>query len=368
MKYFISIGDFQYYLKKHYQIYHRPARMQDMMLSLMRQGALKTEISPMPLPDLGDDFAENDFIQLWDNQYLQFTDPSSSSGKNPTENVIIPPHQDIADLKHFRYLDNGGLHVHDFFEMNYVFQGSCCFYFKEELHQMQEGELCLIAPDSPHDITVSDDNSVVLTLAVRKSTFQTAFGSLLSQNDLISLFFRSNFSSDAKPNYLLFFTGQQKSIRTILKNLLLELWRPDINNTCCISWMHLLLTFVLRHHSDTVLYDNFQANENFSLILHYIRHHYQNLTLKNLAAFFHYTEPYLSSLIKNNTGKTYTQLIKEIRIQQAKKYLQNTDLKIAEIAERIGYHSADHFTNTFCAEMGMPPSQWRSTKITPGKM
>ena len=106
----------------------------------------------------------------------------------------------------------------------------------------------------------------------------------------------------------------------------------------------------------------------FSLILHYIRHHYQNLTLRNLAAFFHYTEPYLSSLIKNNTGKTYTQLIKEIRIQQAKKYLQNTNLKIAEIAERIGYHSADHFTNTFCAEMGMPPSQWRSTKITPGKM
>ena len=106
MKYFISIGDFQYYLKKHYQIYHRPARMQDMMLSLMRQGALKTEISPMPLPDLGDDFAENDFIQLWDNQYLQFTDHGSSSVKNPTENVIIPPYQDIEGLKHFRYLDS----------------------------------------------------------------------------------------------------------------------------------------------------------------------------------------------------------------------------------------------------------------------
>lgn len=220
--------------------------------------------------------------------------------------------------------------------------------------------LFLIAPDSPHDITISDEDSVVINIIIRKSTFQSVFFDLLSQNNLISLFFRSNFSSDPKPNYLLFFTGQEKSVRSIIKNLTLELWKTDeYTNTCCINWLHILLTFVLRHHSDTALYYNFQANENFSLIINYIKHHYQTLTLTELSSFFHYTEPYLSSLIKENTGKNYSQLIRDLRIRQAKKYLKNTNLKIGEIAERIGYHSPDHFTSTFRSVTGISPSAWR---------
>lgn len=363
MYYYITTGEFQYYLKKHYQIYGHPSDMRSLVLSLMRQDALKKEINAQLLPDLGDEFCDDEFIRLWDQQYLKFANLGPSFQMDATEDFIIPPGRDVHGMKHLRYLDNGGLHSHDFFEINYVFRGTCMFFFKEETHLMQEGELCLIAPDSPHDITVSDDDSVVANIIIRKSTFQTAFFDLLSQNDLVSLFFRSNFSTDAQPNYLLFFTGQEKSIRKIIKNLTLELWKTDTySNTCCINWMHILLTFVLRRHSDTVLYYNFQANENFSLILHYIRHHYQNLTLEDLADFFHYSHPYLSFLIRRNTGMTYSRLIKDIRIRQAEKYLKNTSLKVSEIAERIGYHSADHFTSVFRKETGLSPTQWRKQK------
>lgn len=360
MSYYITIKEFQEYLKRHYLIYGHPTTVHDLTLSLMRQDAMKTKPVYQSLPDLADDLSDEAFIQLWDQQYLVFSDLSPSFATNHKEDLMIPPQRDIHGMRQLRYLNNGGLHIHDFFEINYVFQGTCQFFFKEELHTMHKGELCLIAPDSPHDITIADETSVVINIIIRRSTFQSAFTDLLSQNDLLSLFFRSNFSSDLKPNYLLFFTGQEKSIRRIIKNLTLELWKTDdYTNTCCINWMHILLTFVLRHHSETALYYNFQANENFSMILNYMKHHYRNLTLTELAAFFHYTEPYLSSLIRENTGKTYSQLIRELRIRQAKKYLRNTNLKIGEIAERIGYHSADHFTSVFRSETGMSPSAWR---------
>lgn len=360
MSYYITIKEYQEYLKRHYLIYGHPSTMRDLTLSLMRQDALKTEVSVTPLPDLADDLTDEDFIHLWDQQYLVFDNLNPSFAMQPNENFIIPPQRDIHGMRQLRYLNNGGLHTHDFFEINYVFQGICKFYFKEEVHTMHKGELCLIAPDSPHDITISDEDSVVINIIIRKSTFQSVFFDLLSQNNLISLFFRSNFSSDPKPNYLLFFTGQEKSVRSIIKNLTLELWKTDeYTNTCCINWMHILLTFVLRHHSDTALYYNFQANENFSLIINYMKHHYQTLTLTELSSFFHYTEPYLSSLIKENTGKNYSQLIRDLRIRQAKKYLKITNLKIGEIAERIGYHSPDHFTSTFRYVTGISPSAWR---------
>lgn len=66
-----------------------------------------------------------------------------------------------------------------------------------------------------------------------------------------------------------------------------------------------------------------------------------------------------TTLIKENTGKNYSQLIRDLRIRQAKKYLKITNLKIGEIAERIGYHSPDHFTSTFRYVTGISPSAWR---------
>lgn len=76
-------------------------------------------------------------------------------------------------------------------------------------------------------------------------------------------------------------------------------------------------------------------------------------------AVYYIIMPGLLRYAAQNTGKTYSQLIRELRIRQAKKYLRNTNLKIGEIAERIGYHSADHFTSVFRSETEMSPSAWR---------
>ena len=40
-------------------------------------------------------------------------------------------------------------------------------------------------------------------------------------------------------------------------------------------------------------------------------------------------------------------LLKQIRMSRATEYLLNTDLPVFEIAEIVGYHSADHFSRVF---------------------
>ena len=98
---------------------------------------------------------------------------------------------------------------------------------------------------------------------------------------------------------------------------------------------------------------------DFSLVLQYIQHNYQTLTLSSLAKLFHYSEPHLCTLIKQNTGLTFTELIKKLRLADATSYLLNTSMKIGEIAEQIGYNSADHFSRVFRSAYKMSPLEYR---------
>ena len=98
---------------------------------------------------------------------------------------------------------------------------------------------------------------------------------------------------------------------------------------------------------------------DFSLVLQYIQHNYKTLTLSSLADFFHYSEPHLSTLIKQNTGSNFTDLIKNLRLRDAKNLLINTNMKINEIAEQIGYNSADHFSRVFRQTYKMSPADYR---------
>jgi AraC-like DNA-binding protein len=45
-------------------------------------------------------------------------------------------------------------------------------------------------------------------------------------------------------------------------------------------------------------------------------------------------------------------------------YLTNTQMKIGEIAENVGYNSADHFSRVFRTTYQMSPQEYRKTHQT----
>ena len=224
---------------------------------------------------------------------------------------------------------------------------------------MQEGELCIIAPSSEHDLII-DDDSTVFCIMLRKSTFDTTFFSLLSRKDLLSYFFRTILQDDSHANYLLFFSENNKWLKQIIHNAMGESYKNDsYSNACCISWINLLFSNLLRNYSKTLQFYDYQMGADFSLVLQYIQHNYQTLTLASLAELFHYSEPHLCTLIKQNTGHNFTGLIKRLRLAEAIDYLTNTNLKIGEIAEKVGYNSADHFSRVFRSTYKMSPQEYR---------
>lgn len=95
--------------------------------------------------------------------------------------------------------------------------------------------------------------------------------------------------------------------------------------------------------------------------IHYILWHYmdQNLSIKVLADHADLSQNYLCSLFKQNTGTTINNVMMDVRIEKAKKLLRTSDLRLYEIANKVGMADPNYLSSMFKSRCGMTPSQYR---------
>lgn len=355
---YTTYGKFQQEMTSYYKKTGSKLQFMEMIGRMQAKGLLDSVPTNVRFPEDAMAISDEEFDKLVDTITIS-VNIQDGNNNEIGEEKMIPQFYDVYTIRHPRFTRRHS-HTHNYFELNFVIKGEGIFYFEDTEHVMHEGEVCIVAPGSNHDFVINDENSIVYTVCIRKSTFESTFTSLISHQDLLSGFFRQILKDDDRSNYLMLFTGNNMECRIFLRKLLLESEIPDeYSNGCCINLINLFFTNLLRNYSKTIAFYNYEIGSDFSLVLQYIQHNYQNLTLASLAEFFHYSEPHLCTLIKQNTGKNFTDLIKNLRMRDAKNLLINTNLKVNEIAEQIGYNSADHFSRVFRQAYGVSPADFR---------
>ncbi|QQZ59899.1 response regulator [Paenibacillus sonchi] len=94
--------------------------------------------------------------------------------------------------------------------------------------------------------------------------------------------------------------------------------------------------------------------------LHYIKEHFhEDLSLEKMASVVFLNPAYFSQLFKQKTGQGYKEYVTSLRLEQAKLLLLNPRLKLAEIAERVGYQDMKHFTQMFRKRYQLTPTEYR---------
>lgn len=83
------------------------------------------------------------------------------------------------------------------------------------------------------------------------------------------------------------------------------------------------------------------------------------LTLKYVANELHLHPTYLSNLLKQQTGKTAAQLVRERLILEAQSLLKNTDMTVAEVAYYLHFKDNSNFAKFFRHQVGISPSDYR---------
>ncbi len=98
-------------------------------------------------------------------------------------------------------------------------------------------------------------------------------------------------------------------------------------------------------------------------IIHYIEHNYMdNIKLETIAPLFGYNSSYLGKIFNKKVGEGFNVFVDKVRIKNSKELLLHTDLKVYEIAEKIGYRSVDYFHTKFKKYVQMSPAEFRKSQ------
>ena len=256
------------------------------------------------------------------------------------------------------------LHEHTFFEIIYVYDGSCKQTISNNTVLLSTGDICIIPPGIKHNVSVFDDNSVILNCLIKKNTLHNIFFNFLNNANILSTFFLNNIYSETGNNYIVFHTGHDFEIQ---RAFLYTYWE-SLNKTLYFDQMisyTLLLIFglLIRLYEKSVELPVFTKKtdvQRFAL-LQYIQDNYSRVTLDDIAARFHYTPEYTSKLIKKTTGLTFTQILQQVRIEKAQVLLHDTNMTITNIANEIGYENTENFIRSFKSKMHMTPTEYRRT-------
>ncbi len=104
-----------------------------------------------------------------------------------------------------------------------------------------------------------------------------------------------------------------------------------------------------------------QHNQYMDRAVRYISAHYsEQLTLKGVAEVLGISGSYLTKLFKTNSDYTFLEILTVYRVKKAIELLQDTDMKVYEVAEAVGYHDTRYFSEIFDKYVGVSPSQYHN--------
>lgn len=86
----------------------------------------------------------------------------------------------------------------------------------------------------------------------------------------------------------------------------------------------------------------------------------QGITLDEIALRLKITPEYLSTQFHREVGTNFSMYIKTYRVGRAKELLLGTDLKLFQIAEKVGYKDPKHFSKVFNEIVGEMPTEYRN--------
>lgn len=113
---------------------------------------------------------------------------------------------------------------------------------------------------------------------------------------------------------------------------------------------------------ENLFHRNAQAKESEKLqeVLDYIHAHYHEVvSLDVISEVFRMHPANFSKWFKENKGNTFVDFLTRYRIDKSKQLLEQTDLKLLQIAEAVGFQDARYFGQVFKKQVDLTPGEYR---------
>ena len=102
------------------------------------------------------------------------------------------------------------------------------------------------------------------------------------------------------------------------------------------------------------------SRNEVAAVKNYIYQHYEeDLNLEMLAEKVYLSSGYLSFIFKKETGMNLNRYIRVFRMEKAKELLCSTNMKVAQVSERVGFANVSYFCRSFREYYGSSPESYR---------
>lgn len=130
------------------------------------------------------------------------------------------------------------------------------------------------------------------------------------------------------------------------------------------------IIYIIKTKIEQLISAHYQTDSSMSrevlLVKQYIDRNYErDLALTDLAGQVYLSPRYLCTIFKKNMGGGINKYIKTTRMEKAKEFLKDTNMRIGDVAEAVGYHNVSYFCQSFKEFYGITPEKYRQKTDLP---
>ncbi|MBR5506401.1 MAG: helix-turn-helix transcriptional regulator [Clostridia bacterium] len=270
---------------------------------------------------------------------------------------------DVKELIALEYLDFEGKYseyaeTHDFWEICYVQCGEIELSLSGKKHPVSQGQVILIPPDKKHSYSSATGNAskafvicfesfshALKPLGERCFSLDCALLDCMSK--IISecaLTFRMNENELLEVLPSPAFGGQQAIILLIEYFLICLLRRLSTEKNAGIVFLS-----GEKFYADLV-----------DVVIRFFRDNlHEKLSLDDICNKFNYSRSFICKTFKQQTGETLFSCFTRLKLEEARRLLEQTDMTVTKIAATLGFKETKYFDALFKKHTGMSPLAYR---------
>lgn len=260
-------------------------------------------------------------------------------------------------VKLFENHNSSEMHSHEYIELAYVLEGDGVTTINGKTEPFKKGDFYIIDYNSSHSYDSEIMNFKIINCLFSPKIIDSSFSEYMSFNDAMASYF---FKISGKHlNYTpadRLFHDETGEIKTLFENIFNE-YRNEEPGTMAL----------LRYYIRTVIIKLARIIGSSNMVSDAVKQTIdviekrcnENISFGDIAKELHYSLPYLSAKFKKEIGMTFTQFLKNIRMEKAASLLTDTNIPIKEIAEQSGYTDLNTFYSVFKQVMKVTPKEYR---------
>jgi AraC-like DNA-binding protein len=253
-------------------------------------------------------------------------------------------------------------HFHPHYQLFTVIKGTGTRFIGDDIRHFNIGDTVFLAPNMPHlwrsDREYFEKDSQLMTEGIvvyfKEDFLGSEFFEKSEMYDIKTLLKKSERGLDL--------TGQLKEeLVNDLKNLPVDSGFQGIIKI--LSILDKLSKSTDYQYIASTTYSNthkISETERMRMVHEYVLKHFkENINLSTVASLSNMTDAAFCRYFKSRTNKTFSDFVKEIRIGNACKMLQDENKSISQTCYESGYNTVSNFNNQFKSLKGVSPKQYQ---------